>query len=91
MGDPVNLRSEDVGRIGEYVKPWQGELVSEMAPRAKLAGVGMQLLERMVRVEVELKNQRELMYERFGFMEHRYEWPIRRRGQTIRRSVTKHE
>ena len=34
MGDPVNLRSEDVGRIGEYVKPWQGECQDsiEMSP-----------------------------------------------------------
>ena len=44
-----------------------------MAPRAEFAGTGTQLLERMVRVEEELKNQRELMDERFGFMERRFE------------------
>ena len=73
MGDPVVLREEDVGRIVEYAKPWLRELVDQMAPRLELAGVGSKLLERMVRVEEELKAQRELMDERFGFMERRFE------------------
>jgi hypothetical protein len=73
MSDPVTLRDEDVGRIGEYVKPWLRELVSQLVPRMEYAGVGPQLLERMVRVEEELKAQRELMSERFGFMERRFE------------------
>lgn len=73
MSDPVILREEDVGRIGEYVKPWLRELVDQAIPRLEFAGVGPRLLERMVRVEEELKAQRELMDERFGFMEHRFE------------------
>ena len=67
------LREEDVGRIGDYVKPWLRELVDRMVPRAEIVGVGAALLERMVRVEEELKAQRELMDERFGFMEQRFE------------------
>ena len=67
------LRDEDVGRIGDYVKPWLRELVDRMVPRAEMVGVGAALLERMVRVEEELKAQRELMDERFGFMEQRFE------------------
>ena len=67
------LRDEDVGRIGDYVKPWLRELVDRMVPRAEIVGVGAALLERMVRVEEELKAQRELMDERFGFMEQRFE------------------
>ena len=73
MVETMTLRDEDVGRIGEYVKPWLRELVGEMVPQPELGGVGTQLLERMVRVEEELKAQRTLMDERFGFMERRFE------------------
>ena len=78
MAEPVILREEDVGRIGDYVKPWLRELVDRMVPRAEMVGVGAALLERMVRVEEELKAQRELMDERFGFMEQRFETVDRR-------------
>ena len=73
MGEPMTLRDEDVGRIGEYVKQWLRQLVDEMVPRHELGGAGTQLLERMVRVEEELKAQRTLMDERFGFMARRFE------------------
>ena len=73
MGDPVIIRDEDVGRIGEYVKPWLRELVNQLVPRAELAGIGPQLMERMVRVEEELKAQRELMAERFAAVDKRFE------------------
>ena len=71
MADPMTLRDEDVGRIGEYVKPWLRELVGEMVPSPE--PVGARLLERMVRVEEELRAQRTLMDERFGFMAARFE------------------
>ena len=64
----MTLRDEDVGRIGEYVKPWLRELVDEVVPHSEFGGVGAQLLERMVRVEEELKAQRTLMDERFGLV-----------------------
>ena len=73
MVETMTLRDEDVGRIGEYVKPWLREVVGEMVPQPEIGGVGTQLLERMVRVEEELKAQRTLMDERFGFMERRFE------------------
>ncbi len=72
MGEAMALRDEDIGRIGDYVKPWLRSVVEDMIPRHEPAGVGAQLLERMVRVEEELKSQRQLMDERFGFMEHRF-------------------
>ena len=68
MAEPMTLRDEDVGRIGEYVKPWLRGLVDEVVPRPEPAGGDTRLLERMVRVEEELKAQRMLMDERFGFM-----------------------
>ena len=76
MADPMTLRDEDVGRIGEYVKPWLRELVGEMVPPPE--PVGALLLERMVRVEEELRAQRTLMDERFGFMAVRFEAVDRR-------------
>ena len=72
MREAMALRDEDIGRIGDYVKPWLRSVVEDMIPRHEPAGVGAQLLERMVRVEEELKSQRLLMDERFGFMEHRF-------------------
>ncbi len=78
MSDPVTLRDEDVLRIGEYVKPWLRELVDRLVPRPELTGGESKLLERMVRIEEELKSQRELMNERFGFMERRFEAVDRR-------------
>ena len=78
MAEPVVLRDEDVGRIGEYVKPWLREVVDRMVPRTEAAGPDTALLERMVRVEEELKAQRELMDERFGFMEQRFDAVDRR-------------
>ena len=73
MGEPMTLRDEDVGRIGEYVKPWLRQLVDDMLPRQEPGGAGPQLLERMVRVEEELKAQRTLMDERFGFVARRFD------------------
>jgi acyl carrier protein phosphodiesterase len=73
MAEPMTLREDDVGRIGDYVKPWLRELVEEMVPRQELGSAGAPLLERMVRVEEELKAQRTLMDERFGFMARRFE------------------
>ena len=73
MGEPVMLKEEDVVRIGDYVKPWLRELVDHAVPRAETVDVPAALLERMVRVEEELKALRVLMDERFEFMERRFE------------------
>jgi len=77
----MTLRDEDVGRIGEYVKPWLREIVEDTVPRVQpggVGGVGGQLLERMIRVEEELKAQRMLMDERFKFMAQRFEFMAQR-------------
>ena len=67
------LREEDVQRIGDYIKPWIRELVDAAVPQPVLAGIDAQLLERMVRVEEELKAQRELMDQRFTAVDKRFE------------------
>lgn len=61
MADAMVMRDEDVGRIGEYVKPWLRELVREMAPRREPDDLSPQLLERMVRVEEEIKVDTETL------------------------------
>lgn len=73
MGDAAMiLQEEDVRRIGDYVKPWIRDLVSDLVgPR--VSPIDTQLLERMVRVEEELKAQREIMAERFDAMDRRFE------------------
>lgn len=61
MADAMVMRDDDVGRIVEYVKPWLRELVQEMAPRREPDDLSPQLLERMVRVEEELKGVTEVL------------------------------
>ena len=82
MAEPMTPRDEDVGRIGEYVKPWLRELVDEVVPRPEPAGTDTRLLERMIRVDEELKAQRTLMDERFGLMERRFE-AVDKRFETV--------
>ena len=38
MAEPMTLRDEDVGRIGEYVKPWLRKLVDETVHRQEPDG-----------------------------------------------------
>ncbi|MFW5689396.1 MAG: hypothetical protein ACOC1U_07485 [Spirochaetota bacterium] len=73
MGDPtVALGAEDVKRIVDYAKPWLRDTILELAPR-RSSEIDAQLLERMVRVEEELKAQRELMAVRFEAADKRFE------------------
>jgi hypothetical protein len=86
MGEQaMTLREEDIQRVGEYIKPWIRELVDRIVPRPAVAGIDAQLLERMVRVEEELKAQRELMDERFEFTRERFE-AVDRRFDDVRES-----
>lgn len=72
MGDPsMTLANEDIQRIGEYVKPWLREVVTTVVP-PQSTQIPTQLLERMVRVEEELKTQRELMTDRFEAVDKRF-------------------
>ena len=73
----VELSNEALEAIGGYVRRNLGAWMQEVAPRMV---PDRELLERMVRVEEELKNQRELMQQgfaaierRFGDMNHRFE------------------
>ena len=91
MAEPMTLRDEDVGRIGEYVKPWLRQMMDEMVPRLEPVGADTRLLERMVRVEEELKTQRTLMDERFAFMARRFDAVDRRFEDLIGHTNTRFE
>ena len=91
MAEPMTLRDEDVGRIGEYVKPWLRQMMDEMVPRLEPVGADTRLLERMVRVEEELKAQRTLMDERFAFMTRRFDAVDRRFEDLISHTNTRFE
>lgn len=73
MGEStMALGPEDLKQIVDYAKPWLRDAIMETAA-PRLREVDTQLLERMVRVEEELKAQRELMAERFSAVDRRFE------------------
>ena len=82
MSDPVmTLSDADLQHIGRYVRAELPGWLNELGPWA----LGSQLMERMVRVEEELKSQREILLthvetsdRRFGDMNRRFEDANRR-------------
>ena len=82
MSDPVMTLSDgDLQHIGRYVRAELPGWLNELGPWA----LGGQLMERMVRVEEELKSQREILLthvetsdRRFGDMNRRFEDANRR-------------
>ena len=82
MSDPVmTLSDADLQHIGRYVRAELPGWLNRLGPWA----LGSQLMERMVRVEEELKSQREILLthvetsdRRFGDMNRRFEDANRR-------------
>ena len=71
MTEPdVALGERDLDRIGDYVRGHLGTWLGEVAP---LTVSGPQLLERAVRIEAELKSQRELMLTKLEASDRRFE------------------
>ena len=74
MGEPVlELGNEELKKIGDYVQSHLSEWVHGSNVIEFKTNREMDLLERMVRVEEELKNQRELMNIGFTSMDKRFE------------------
>jgi septin family protein len=65
----MTLAQEDLNAINDYVKQHIGQWLAEVTPPA----YDPRLLERIVRVEEELRHQRELMEQGFNLMEKRFE------------------
>ena len=78
MGEPaLIIGNSELERIGDYAKSHLRAWLAELTP-APASAVSTQLLERMVRVEEELKAQRELMIIRFDAVDRRFEAVDRR-------------
>jgi len=66
------LVQKDYEQLTTYIK----DHIMEWFPRENIGGISvydLEIRERIVRVEEELKNQRELMQKGFDFMEKRFE------------------
>ena len=67
------LAQEDLQQIGEYVKAHIGDWIAEQSLGQPPVVYEIELRERMVRVEEELKHQRELMRKSFEQVDKRFE------------------
>jgi hypothetical protein len=70
MGNMLELSNETLETIGGYVRRNLGAWIQEVAPRMV---TDRELIERTVRVEEELKYQRELMQQGFVAVDKRLE------------------
>lgn len=84
MSSRMELSREHLEQIGGYVKEQLPAWLRELSP-AEPVRTDPQLLERIVRVEEELKSQRELMKQGFDQMEKRFEHVDKRFEQVDKR------
>ena len=78
MSDPnPGLSDQDLQRVGDYVRGNLNSWLTEVAPQIF---IGPQLLERMTRVEEQLKAQGQLMATRFEAIDKRFEAMDKRFG-----------
>ena len=67
------LKQEELEIIGEYVQSHLTEWLPEQISTPPTFNIPLELTERMIRVEEELKNQRELMKQGFDQIDKRIE------------------
>jgi hypothetical protein len=79
------LANEDMVQIGAYVKDHMAEWLSEKSLAKPPVVYEIELRERMIRLEEELKHQRELMQTGFKMMEQRFEQVDKRFEQVDKR------
>jgi tetrahydromethanopterin S-methyltransferase subunit G len=79
------LAEEDLQQIGEYVKRHIGDWMAEQSLGKPPVVYEIELRERMVRVEEELKHQRELMRQGFEQVDKRFEQVDKRFEQVDKR------
>ncbi len=79
------LEQKDFDAIENYLKSSLPRLLAEQSLGRPPVVYEIELRERMVRVEEELKNQRELMNRGFDFMEKRFEQVEKRFEQVEKR------
>ncbi len=79
------LGQEDYEAIGEYVRRHLSQWLQDQSLAKPPQVYELELRERMVRVEEELKNQRDLMKQGFDLVEKRFEQVDKRFEQVERR------
>ncbi len=79
------LAEEDLQQIGEYVKRHISDWIAEQSLGKPPVVYEIELRERMVRVEEELKHQRELMHQGFEQVDKRLEQVDKRFEQVDKR------
>ena len=75
------LANEDI----EYIKSQLGNWIAELMPEHKPGVYDLELRNRIVKVEEELKHQRELMQQGFALMDKRFEQVDKRFEQVDKR------
>jgi chaperonin cofactor prefoldin len=85
MEDFMALEEKDYKSIEDYLKNNLARIISEQSLAKPPVVYEIELRERMVRVEEELKNQRELMNRGFEQMDKRFEQVDKRFEQVERR------
>ncbi len=84
MSEVVELSQEALETIGSYVRKNLPSWMEEVRPRST-SSRDIELAERIVRVEEELKTQRELMRQGFDQMDKRFEQVDKRFEQVDKR------
>jgi len=81
----MELTQREFDQIGSYVREHLGTWIRDVSPPATIVQLDPVYLERIVRVEEELKSQRELMKQGFEAMEKRFEAVDKRFEQVDKR------
>ena len=81
----MSLQEAELEQIGSYVRTHLGEWLAESQVVWSPEAYERDLRERMVRVEEELRHQRELMQQGFALMEKRFEQVDKRFEEMTRR------
>ena len=80
------LAQEDFERLGDYVKSHISDWLAEQSLGKPAVVYEIELRERMVRVEEELRHQRELMREGFAQMDKRFE-QVDKRFESVQQDI----
>ena len=79
------LQKEDLEQVGEYLKENISKILAEQSLGKPVVVYEIELRERMIRVEEELKHQRELMIQGFQQSDKRFEQVDKRFEQMDKR------
>lgn len=85
MSEAMELTKREFDQIGAYVREHLGTWIREVTPPPPTVQLDPIYLERIVRVEEELKSERELMKQGFEHMDTRFEQVDKRFEQVDKR------